>query len=706
MKKLILLAFVAISFVSLSQDNWCGFDQKLQKDFDANPLLENQMYDRFDRINSGQIVAQDRTDPIIIPVVVHVLHDGDEGNISYAQIEDGIRVLNEDYNRLNADASNTRNTAQAPFLPVAATIGIQFVLAKIDPDGNCTNGVERRDSPLAANVGNDDNTKFYANGGLDAWDRNRYFNVWTVNDIENDGGGGTILGYAQFPSWGSASTYGLIMRHDRMGEIGTSFGGRTLSHEVGHCLGLLHPFQSGCGSSGSSCSNQGDGICDTPPVNEPHWSCASSQNYCPQVPIGDAYGFDADDQFENFMSYSPCQNMFSEGQKSVILANFSSINHMVNLASHATQIATGVNLPAALCQAEFSSSSTIICAGSTVDFADESFFGVTGRTWTFDGGMPLTSPDSATTVTYNTPGVYAVTLEVTNGTNSQTEIKTNYISVLPNPGTTLPYHEGFENLTTFPDNYNYFIENDDNGNTWEITNDVASTGGVKSLKLTNYNVAGGTEDRFVTGPIDLSVLDASENFLITFDYAYNKRTSGDLEKLRVYVSKDCGVTWSLRKNIQGDNLSSVVNSSEYTPADKSEWTTITIDNVTSSYYVSNFRVMFQFLGDNGNNIYLDNINLYPQSWLSTTESKIENSISVYPNPATNLLNITFLSTSNQNVTIDIYNAVGQKVNQVYAGNVSIGENNFNTSITSLANGIYYVKIKGDSISKTVKIIKN
>ena len=704
MKKVLLLFVLIMSSIAFSQDNWCGFDQKMNNEFQNNPILENEMYDRFERIANGQIVAQDRTDPIIIPVVVHVLHDGDEGNISYAQIQDGIRTLNEDFNRLNADASNTRNTAQAPFLPVASTIGIRFVLAKIDPNGNCTNGVERRESPLATNFGNDDNTKFYANGGLDAWDRNKYFNIWTVNNIENDGAG-TILGYAQFPTWGSASTYGLIMRHDRMGEIGTSFGGRTLTHEVGHCLGLLHPFQSGCGSNGSSCSSQGDGICDTPPVNEPHWSCAQSQNYCPQIPNGDAYGFDADDQFENFMSYSPCQNMFSEDQKSVILANFSSINHMVNLASHNTQTATGVNLPVALCNAQFSSSTTVICAGGTVDFADDSFFGVTGRNWIFNGGTPSFSVDSSTTITYNTAGLYAVTLEVTDGNSSQTETKVNYISVLPNPGLPLPYHEGFENQTTFPDNYTYFIENDDNGNTWEITSDVASTGGVKSLKLTNYNVAGGTEDRFVTGPIDLSVLDASENFLITFDYAYNKRTSGDLEKLRVYVSKDCGATWSLRKNLQGDNLSTVTNSSEFIPADKSEWTTVTIDNVTSSYYVSNFRIMFQFLGDDGNNIYLDNINLYPQSWLSTPESTIDNAISVYPNPTTNIVNINFVSTSNQTVTIDIYNAFGQKVTEVFTGDVAIGENDFSTSTESLAKGIYYIKISGTSVSKTIKLIK-
>lgn len=700
MKKLILFSVLCLSYASFAQHNWCGFDQKMQEQFEQNPSLENQMYENYDRISSGQIVAQDRTDPMIIPVVVHVIHDGDNGNIPFSQIEEALVVLNEDFNKMNADAINARNTATAPFAPIASDMEIEFALAKIDPNGNCTNGVERRNSAVGTYNGDDTKSKTYAGGGLDAWDRNKYFNIWVVNSIDNDGDPGIILGYAQFPNWGSANTYGVIIRHDRFG-VGTD---RTISHEVGHCFGLAHTFQSGCGGNGSNCGNQGDGCCDTPPVDEAHWSCSQTQNNCSQIPNGDYYGFDALDQFENFMSYSPCQYMFTEDQKSIVHANMSNIGHLSNLASLSTQTATGVNLPEVLCKAEFSSTNPIICAGSTVDFADYSYSGVTGRSWSFVGGTPDVSTDSAVTITYNTPGIYEVSLNVTDGTSNQTETKTAYVSVLPVPGVALPYSEGFESIT-FPDNYNFFVENDDEGNTWEVTSTAASSGS-KSLKMSNYNVDAGTEDRFVSGPIDLSVVDPSDDFLLTFKYAYNKKSTTDDEWLRVYVSKDCGVTWSLRKNIHGDALSTETSPGAYTPGIEDEWTSVSITNITSTYFVENFRYKIQFDGEDGNNIYIDDINLYPTSWLGTNEVEIETELNVYPNPANDMVNINFVSPTSQNVTIDIYNAVGQKVSSIFAGDLNPGNNDFSTSIAALTNGIYYIRISGDSITKTVKLTKN
>ena len=689
-----------MSHTVTSQNNWCGFDQKMQEQFLQNPSLENQMYENYDRISNGQIVAQDRVDPIIIPVVVHVIHDGETGNISYSQIQEALRVLNEDFNMMNSDAGNTRNTASAPFLPVAANMEVEFALAKIDPNGNCTNGVQRRNSAIGTYNGDDDKSKFYSGGGLDAWDRNKYFNIWVVNSIDNGGDPGIILGYAQFPNWGNAGTYGVIIRHDRFGESSD----RTISHEVGHCFGLAHTFQGGCGSNGSDCGSQGDGCCDTPPVDEPHWSCNVSQNYCSQIPNGDFYGFDALDQFENFMSYSPCQYMFSEDQKSVVLANLTNIGHLSNLVSLSSQTAAGVNLPDVLCKADFESSTRVICVGNSIDFSDYSYSGVTGRTWNFEGGNPASSNDSAVTITYATAGIYEVSLNVTDGSSSQTETRASYISVLPNPGLALPYTEGFESIN-FPDNYNFFVENDDAGNTWELTSTAASSG-TKSLKLNNYNVEAGTEDRFVSGTIDLSVVDPSDDFLLTFKYAYKKRNSTDDEWLRVYVSKDCGETWSLRKNIHGNGLGTETSSSSYTPTSDSEWTTVSITNITSTYFVENFRYKFQFDGENGNNIYIDDINLYPASWLGTANLNLETELTVYPNPTNDILNINFVSPKSQSVTIDLYNAVGQKISSIFTGNVDSGINDYTTSISSLANGIYYVKISSDSFIKTVKLTKN
>src|SRR5690606_6096029 len=129
------------------------------------------------------------------------------------------------------------------------------------------------------------------------------------------GGQGITLGYAQFPYFGPASEYGVVIRHDAFGTMGRATGDRTFSHEAGHCFGLFHTFQDGCSSQ--DCSSNGDYCCDTPPVSEAQWSCGTTQNTCTNVPTNDHYGFDAYDQFENYMSYSPCQNMFSQDQKDI-----------------------------------------------------------------------------------------------------------------------------------------------------------------------------------------------------------------------------------------------------------------------------------------------------------------------------------------------------------------------------------------------------
>ena len=169
----------------------------------------------------------------VIPVVVHVVHYGGAENISRAQIEDQIRVLNEDYQRLNPDTVNT----PAVFQPVAGNTQVQFRLAQLDPDGNCTDGVTRIFSPLTYNARN--NVK-----SLRCWPRDKYLNIWVVNSIANvNGSPGTVIGFAQFPG-GADSTDGVVIKYDYMGTIGAAASsqgaGRTATHEVGHWLNLRH----------------------------------------------------------------------------------------------------------------------------------------------------------------------------------------------------------------------------------------------------------------------------------------------------------------------------------------------------------------------------------------------------------------------------------------------------------------------------------
>lgn len=698
-KNLLFGALLFSSTLIFSQQHWCGFDSHNAKLNQENPGRELMIHEKMSTISDQEVFGNNRT-VITIPCVVHVIHDGGASNISYEQIISGIEMLNEDFQRLNSDTSDTRNTANAPWLPIAANVGLEFALAKIDPDGNCTNGIERRYSP-SSTVNADDDAKHYNTGGLDAWDRNNYFNIWIVESINSEGVEGYILGYAEFPYGGGSSDYGIITRHDAYGNVGTANGDRTLTHEVGHCLGLMHTFEGGCHAD--DCSNNGDYCCDTPPESEAFWSCGANQNSCTDIPSNDLYGFDAYDQWENYMSYAPCQNMFSTDQMNIVLFNLTDINFLANLTSPANIVETGVNNPDELCMATFSTTNTVICAGSTVQFFDASYSNVTGRSWTFSGGIPATSTDQNPIITFNSGGIYDVSLEVTDGVSTVSTISNDLIIVLDNPGESLPYSEGFESYVALPDNQNFLIENE-SGYAWNVTS-TASYGGAQSIKLRNFAQASGTTDQFISGTIDLSGVPPTEDMVFNFRYAYKKRTTNNDEWLRFFISKDCGETWALRHNMHGDQLSELTQTSPYTPDDASEWVQVNVTNINSAYYVAGFRYKFEFENDNGNNIYIDNINLYPESMTEIEELETTVGLSVYPNPATDFVQIQFTSVDESNCKIYIQNAIGQLVAVVYDGSATSGKNTFEYSTTSLESGIYFITVESEGTKETIKFIK-
>ena len=175
-----------------------------------------------------------------IPVVVHVVYKTAAQNISQAQIDSQMDVLNRDFRKKNSDIS----TVPAPFAPLAGDARIEFKLATTDPDGNPTTGVTRTETNKSS-FGSNDDVKFTAQGGIDAWPRDDYLNIWVC---QLSGG---LLGYAQFPG-GAAATDGVVCTHTGFGTTGTAAApfdkGRTTTHEIGHWLNLRHIWgDGGCG---------------------------------------------------------------------------------------------------------------------------------------------------------------------------------------------------------------------------------------------------------------------------------------------------------------------------------------------------------------------------------------------------------------------------------------------------------------------------
>lgn len=235
----------------------------------------------------------------IIPVVVHVIYKTASQNISDEQIQSQIEVLNEDFNRLNADTFNT----PAPWKSVAGKINVQFCLARYDPNGNETSGIVRMQTSVTA-FGMGDSMKFTAKGGSDAWPTNRYLNIWVCNTS------GNLLGYATLPSGSNPGpTDGVVIWYRAFGRIGNLSGkynkGRTTTHEVGHWLGLRHIWGDDNGGCGGN-----DGIADTP-------NQANATYNCPAFPLTDnCSGLPNGIMFMNYMDYTDdaCMNLFTKNQ--------------------------------------------------------------------------------------------------------------------------------------------------------------------------------------------------------------------------------------------------------------------------------------------------------------------------------------------------------------------------------------------------------
>jgi Pregnancy-associated plasma protein-A/Secretion system C-terminal sorting domain len=250
----------------------------------------------------------DENSVIIIPVVVHILHSPGEGigvgsNLSVAQIQSQIDVINEDYSRTNADASNTKPEWQG----FAQNPKFEFRLACVDPNNNSTTGITRKAAPSANTVYNVDNNnaKSNATGGRDPWPTDRYLNVWVVNNL-SDNDGRAVFGDGQFPSLYAASpnTDGIVIIRKVFGRglFDLEFSnnkGRVLTHEIGHWLNVLHIFEGGCSGT--------DFCADTPPQREPTSSCPNfTQTSCNND--GNMY--------QNYMDYSydNCKNLFTNDQ--------------------------------------------------------------------------------------------------------------------------------------------------------------------------------------------------------------------------------------------------------------------------------------------------------------------------------------------------------------------------------------------------------
>jgi hypothetical protein len=265
-------------------------------------LLENRDYQQ-NRIEIERYTSRfmlwgaksRRAGAVTIPVVVHVVHGSATQNISDAQVQSQVDVLNQDYRAANTD----KGIVPQVWSNLVADAQVQFALATVDPDGRPSNGIDRVQTGKQSFT-TDDTVKSATSGGADPWPSDRFLNIWVCNL------GGGLLGYAQFPG-GPAATDGVVILYTAFGTTGTATApfnlGRTTTHEVGHWLNLIHIWGDRLDCSGT------DLVDDTPPQQAPNYGKPVFPHVtCNNGPNGD--------MFMNYMDYVDDDSMvmFTPGQ--------------------------------------------------------------------------------------------------------------------------------------------------------------------------------------------------------------------------------------------------------------------------------------------------------------------------------------------------------------------------------------------------------
>jgi hypothetical protein len=297
--KQLFFLFLFTSTILFAQEKNCGSNLRLNKYYKTNPEAKKSRLKLENQTTKFQIQKGINT---TIPVVVHIVYKNGNENISNAQIQSQLDVLNEDFTRTNADAFNT----PADFLPIVSNTQVNFCLAQQSPNGNPTNGIIRKQTTTNFFPLFGDAIYYDSLGGSTAWNTQKYLNIW-VAEIESG-----ILGWAQFPAAGDTNTDGVVIDFEHFGTTGTAIYpydlGRTATHEVGHWFNLYHIW------GDNSCGN--DYVNDTPIQEQGNFGCKIH----PYISCSNT-----GDMFMNFMDYTndACMNSFTEGQKDRIWSSIS-----------------------------------------------------------------------------------------------------------------------------------------------------------------------------------------------------------------------------------------------------------------------------------------------------------------------------------------------------------------------------------------------
>lgn len=594
---------------------------------------------------------------ITIPVVVHVIHNGQgigtAPNITDAQVESQITVLNQDFRKMLGTPGFNSN-------PVGADVQIEFVLAKQDPNGNSTNGIDRVTYPKNSFSETEIETILKP---ATIWNPELYMNMWSLKFTRDD-----LLGYAQFPdgssldglnaSGGGANTDGVVSSYDVFGssDFGNNFflaapynKGRTMTHEVGHYLGLLHIW----GDGGSRDSNTkdctaSDYCADTPQAGWENYDCNEIYDSCP-VEKGN-------DMPENYMDYTndECMNIFTQNQKDriTVIMNNAARRASLKTSTKAILVPTVPN-DASVKILTFNSNLPIGCTtplpliNKEVTISNRGTSSLTSVTlnYNIDGGANQKLEWKGSLEQYQSTNV---TLQNTNVNGNLTVSVALANGVLDVVETNNTASSNYFNLETANFNFTTYVFNlqqDFWGSeiTWNIKD---STGKIK--------YSGGPYEDSPEKATNLPAL-ITQNWQLDKNQCYTF-TINDSEGDGICCLG--GEGFYNIKSSDGDTI--VGNGASYG----------TIEN---KYFTTNIIEPNEFL----------------------------NKIHLHPNPSTNRLNIGVESNSDLPDSYIINNLLGQKMNQ----KIILNNEDLVVDISNFSKGVYFITVTKENQLKTLQFIK-
>ncbi len=693
----------------------CGTDQERARLIAEDPTYlqrEAALAREITDLIQNSRTERDGDQVYVIPVVFHVLHLRGRENISNEQILNAMDILNRDYDKRNADTSEV----WPPFQDLVADMDIEFKLANRDPTGNCTTGIVRHQTI--------ETFRGEATSKLKPWPREKYMNVWVTDRILSGAAG-------YFTPGGWSVLDGIMILNDYVGTDGTANGlqwtgtenqSRALTHEVGHYLNLAHvwgtnngvPESAPPGHMQAECGD--DGVEDTPYTRG--W------NFCPSM----ANSMDCDptivENVQNYMEYSYCSVMFTEGQReraraALIATGLQRNNLWTDANLQETGVADGYEIHCSP-DADFYAQPglnwpnveipfpSLACTNTAIHFRDNSGRAFpTSWEWTFQDGTPSTSTQQHPTVQFSSSGWKTVTLTVTNEYGSTTKTDPYAVFIGAPDVASTPYFESFETMTG-TDLYPYLSVNYDNSVTafHRTTNGGFTGNACAKLNSADQNqldiidpVNVGDYDELVTPLLNLS---GAPSATFSFRYAYYTTTT-DLDTIDEYLeitsSTDCGRSWLLRGRIDGTALVTNGNNTSEPP---SEWKLKTY-SLPGSLLAQNVRFRFRYVSSAySGNLYIDDI------WIGVPVGMedfiTEGFISVYPNPTNDhfSLQVIGMDASATEITItDLRGAVVyQGKHQPLAGaNIEISGREI-----GLTEGMYMVRASNNIGSSVQKLI--